>query len=68
VAALWDIGDAAIRQKARELSDELVTARTLSNAAWGALVRAAHSVKSDDPDFLVASETALRWIQWGWLE
>lgn len=74
VAALWDTGDAAAREKARELSDELVTSRCLSSVAWGALVRAAHAgapvfgSDKNDPYFVVAGETPFRWIQWGWLE
>src|SRR5262249_12896604 len=53
VAALWDAGGgdagggdasgAATREKARDLSDELVTSRCLASVAWGALVRAAHA-------------------------
>jgi hypothetical protein len=85
VAALWDSGAGATRQatreKARELSDELVSSRCLSSVAWGALVRAAHATASAraagangaaparaDEDFVVVNETDLRWIQWGWLE
>lgn len=77
VAALWDAGSsaegtagAATREKARDLSDELVTSRCLSSVAWGALVRAAHASAQvrADPNFLVVNETDLRWIQWGWLE
>lgn len=64
VAALWDAG---AREKARELSDELVTSRNVTNVAWGALVRAAHATQRD-ADFVVASETPFRWVQWGWLE
>lgn len=67
VAALWDAGGES-REKARDLSDELVVSRTLSNVAWGALVRAAHTSAARDPSFVVVSETDLRWIQWGWLE
>jgi hypothetical protein len=43
VAALWDTGDEAARSKARDVADELVVSRCLSNVAWGALVRAAHA-------------------------
>jgi hypothetical protein len=74
VAALWDAGGgptgAGAREKARELSDELVTSRCLASVAWGALVRAAHSAASAraDNDHVVVTETDLRWIQWGWLE
>jgi hypothetical protein len=71
VAALWDSASgpdrAAIRAKARDLSDELTTARAISSVAWGALVRAAHAMHRE-ADFVVAAETPLRWIQWGWLE
>jgi hypothetical protein len=70
VAALWDTGDDSARAKARDLSDELAGSRCISSIAWGALVRAAHAgaIGKNDPNFVVASETALRWIQWGWLE
>jgi hypothetical protein len=78
VAALWDTGDANARKIARDMSDELLTSRCISNVAWGALVRAAsttnrsscgaarptHSVGGP----VVAAETPLRWVQWGWLE
>lgn len=64
VAALWDAG---ARERARDLSDELVVSRNVSNVAWGALVRAAHSTHRD-ADFVVVSETPFRWVQWGWLE
>lgn len=74
VAALWDTGHAESRDKARALADELVTSRCISSVAWGALVRAAHAgapvfgSDKNDPFFVVAGETPLRWIQWGWLE
>lgn len=71
VAALWDSAAgpdrAEIRAKARDLSDELTTGRAISSVAWGALVRAAHATHRE-ADFVVTTETALRWIQWGWLE
>jgi hypothetical protein len=74
VAALWDAGAgptrAETREKARDLSDELAGSRCLSSVAWGALIRAAYAsaqVRSD-ADFVVVTETDLRWIQWGWLE
>lgn len=71
VAALWDSASgparATVRARARDLSDELTTARAISSVAWGALVRAAHATHRD-ADFVVAAETPLRWIQWGWLE
>jgi hypothetical protein len=74
VAALWDSGSgptrAATRERARDLSDELVASRCLASVAWGALVRAAHASAQvrADADFVVITETDLRWIQWGWLE
>ncbi len=70
VAALWDTGDEAARNKARELSDELGASRSISSVAWGALVRAAHAgaIGKNDPNFVVAGETPFRWVQWGWLE
>ena len=74
VAALWDAGTgptrAETRQKARDLSDELVTSRCISSVAWGALVRAAHAAHQvqREGDFVVVTETPFRWIQWGWLE
>lgn len=71
VAALWDSGSgptrAATRERARELSDGLITSRCLSSVAWGALVRAAHA-SHRDADVVVVTEAPLRWIQWGWLE
>lgn len=74
VAALWDAGSGATRsetrQKARDLSDELVTSRCISSVAWGALVRAAHAAHQvqREADHVVVTETPFRWIQWGWLE
>jgi hypothetical protein len=70
VAALWDTDDPGARDRARDLSDELIASRNLSNVAWGALVRAAHATHASRPtsDFVVAGETPFRWIQWGWLE
>jgi hypothetical protein len=71
VAALWDSGDPAARDRARDLSDELIVSRNLSNVAWGALVRAAHAspqARGPSSDFVVAGETQCRWVQWGWLE
>ena len=62
VAALWDAG---ARDTARELADELVVSRNVTNVAWAALVRAAATASADH---LVVSETPFRWIQWGWLE
>lgn len=76
VAAMWDAGgsadspDESVRNKARDLSDELVASRCISSVAWGALVRAAHAggIGKNDPSFVVAAETPFRWVQWGWLE
>jgi hypothetical protein len=70
VAALWDSGSEEAREKARDLSDDLVTSRCISSVAWGALVRAAHAgaIGKGDPNFVVAHETPFRWVQWGWLE
>lgn len=72
VAALWDSASGptrdATQETARDLSDALVSSRSLSNVAWGALVRAAHATARADTSFVVVSETDLRWVQWGWLE
>ncbi|MCL2722835.1 MAG: hypothetical protein FWD69_00205 [Polyangiaceae bacterium] len=71
VAALWDTGDSDARQIARDLSDELLTSRSISNVAWGALVRAASAAghpSASTGDDIVAAETPLRWVQRGWLE
>ncbi len=72
VAALWDSASgptlAETRQKARDLSDELIVSRSISNVAWGALVRAAHAGHRESEDHVVVTETPFRWIQWGWLE
>ncbi len=65
-AALWDLGE---RDRALALTDELVASKVLGNVAWGTLVRSAaarrRSTSQGEP---VLNETALRWIQWGWLE
>jgi hypothetical protein len=76
VAALYDSGGTpgpggdAARQQARDLSDELIGSRCISSVAWGALIRAAHAgaVGKGDPNYVVAHETPVRWVQWGWLE
>jgi hypothetical protein len=69
VAALWDAGEPAAREKARELADDLVRSRCIGNVAWSALVRAAaaraSSTGASEP---VLGETSYRWIQLGWLE
>ncbi len=75
-AALWDIGDAASRDKARELADELVLSKIIGNVAWGALIRAAaarggsptHSSNAHGSADGVVAEASFRWTQWGWLE
>ncbi len=46
IAALWDVG---ARKEARELADDMVLAKNLSNVAWGALVRAHEGRKSTEP-------------------
>jgi hypothetical protein len=69
-AALCDLGDPAMLAEARRLSAELLQSRSVVNVAWGVLVRAlasrgtGTSAGSDG----VVSETAFRWMQWGWLE
>ena len=78
VAALWDVGngadggDPALRERARQMADELLLSKTLSNVAWGTLVRAASLRASRESgaivDGHVVRETPFRWIQWGWLE
>jgi hypothetical protein len=72
-AALWDAspptaGDASpkMRERARELAEELQQSRVLSNAAWAALIRAA--AKGGSHEHPLLTETLFRWIQWGWLE
>jgi len=76
VAALWDAAgaDVSLRDRARQLAEELLTSKSLANAAWGTLVRAA-SVRASRDDSAngsayphVVTETPFRWIQWGWLE
>ncbi|MGO8998529.1 MAG: hypothetical protein ACLQVI_34850 [Polyangiaceae bacterium] len=69
VAAMWDAG---MRERARELAEELLASKALANAAWATLVRAA-AVRTprDQPpsgSVQVVTETPFRWIQWGWLE
>jgi hypothetical protein len=75
-AALWDASCAAVtgasddaaraRQTAIEIADELTASRVLGNVAWGALIRAAGKGGGGGEPLL--SESAFRWIQWGWLE
>ncbi len=78
-AALWDIG---LRDRAREVTEELLTSKVIGNVAWGALIRAAatraasdgggngssNGAATHDGHESVVTETAVRWIQWGWLE
>jgi hypothetical protein len=71
-AALCELGDPALLAEARRLTTDLLASRSLTNVGWGVLVRAAASRgagegRAGDGDG-VASETALRWLQWGWLE
>jgi len=76
LAALWDAG---MRERAREIADDLVTSRCIGNVAWSALVRASaarakagslHETGRGTPQTIapVLGETQFRWIQWGWLE
>jgi hypothetical protein len=74
VAAMWDAG---MRDRARELADELLTSKTLANVAWATLVRAAAARSSRESASAAAgqasggqivTETPFRWVQWGWLE
>jgi hypothetical protein len=72
-AALWDTSPASggegaqkMRERARELAEELLLSRILSNTAWAALIRAAS--KGSPNGHAVLTESLFRWIQWGWLE
>ncbi len=72
-AALWDAspladGDPAVRmrERAKVISEELLTSRIIGNVAWAALIRVAS--KSSGGQGSVLTETPFRWIQWGWLE
>jgi len=72
-AALCDLGDPSMVDEARRLSAGLLASRSLVNVAWGVLVRALAgrgpaSVPGDPANAGVLSETAFRWMQWGWLE
>ena len=69
-AALWDAG---VRDRAREIADDLVASKVIGNVAWGAHIRAASKASNGGGDERSASEpivteTLFRWIQWGWLE
>jgi hypothetical protein len=71
VATLWDVG---LRERARDMTDDLLASKVIGNVAWGALVRAAATRAAvangagigDDES--VVTEAPFRWIQWGWLE
>jgi hypothetical protein len=69
-AALADLGDPAMLEEARRLSAGLLSSKSLINVAWGVLVRAitARGGASDSARDGVVTETAFRWMQWGWLE
>jgi hypothetical protein len=78
-AALYDLGDPAMTAEARRLAGDLLGSRSLVNVAWGVLVRtaAARAPVSPAPGAVeathalgeeVTSESALRWMQRGWLE
>ncbi len=67
-AALFDVG---LRDRAREIADELVSSKVIGNVAWSALIRARGPGSADDARANaspIVHETAFRWIQWGWLE
>jgi hypothetical protein len=72
-AALWDAsppsgGDGAqkMRERSREVAEDLLQSRILSNTAWAALIRGASKGSPNGHPLL--TETLFRWIQWGWLE
>jgi hypothetical protein len=70
VAALWDVG---LRDRARDMTDELLASKVIGNVAWGALIRAAGARAAAGSNGTsehesVVTETPFRWIQWGWLE
>ena len=71
VAALFDVGE---RDQARDMSDELINSKHISNVAWGAVVRAAAAQRRSQSDGspaytpMLVTETRFRWIQWGWVE
>jgi hypothetical protein len=74
VAALWDSAGergAGLRERARQLAEELLVSKTLANVAWATLVRAASARGSREDGggrSQVVTETPFRWIQWSWLE
>jgi hypothetical protein len=72
-AALWDASPAAdgeraarMRDRAKAISEELLTSRVIGNVAWAVLIRVAS--KAIGGQGSVLTETPFRWIQWGWLE
>ena len=73
LAALHDVGDPTVSDEVRRLSVELAGSRSLANVGWSALVRAALARRQadgaeGDGAEGVSTETAYRWLQWGWLE
>jgi len=72
-AALWDAAPrvavdrgAAMRTRACDVAEDLMSSRVVGNVAWGALVRAASKGGRGSEPLL--TETRFRWVQWGWLE
>jgi hypothetical protein len=67
-AALWDIG---MKERARDLAEDLLASKWVGNMAWGVLLRAAATRTrggGDVADDDIVTETPFRWIHWGWLE
>jgi hypothetical protein len=62
IAALWDAG---AHEQALSLAEGALRSRSLSTAAWAALVRAAAENQWDEP---VIDEPTFRRVQWGWVE
>ena len=62
-AALWDLGDRDLAQKAAEQAEG---SRSLSSMTWGALVTAAAAGKLGSDSIL--AEPTFRRVQWGWVE
>jgi hypothetical protein len=72
-AALWDASPhadgeraAKMRDRAKAISEELLTSRIIGNVAWAVLIRVASKAMGGQGSVL--TETPFRWIQWGWLE
>jgi hypothetical protein len=72
-AALWDASPhadgeraARMRDRAKAISEELLTSRVIGNVAWAVLIRVASKAMGGQGSVL--TETPFRWIQWGWLE